>query len=279
MNVKPTVSVSGYSLLLGAFLLVSAFYASVLPSDTSPLIYLIVVLALTIDIFCILRTVQTLSQSSSSNRFSLEDIEGCLTSILGHSVCFLSKTFFATIFYAFLVRKYTSNQRTQQRTFSYENSANARDMFWIIAIAQIPTLPLIHVFIEKESNAAVAWIVTLLTGWTVIHYLAQIYSTKFNPITINNSELRYRYGLSWSANIPIELIKEARSLSFNDSYTGMSHFVSPIGSTKNVILEFKKPMTFKGQFGRFKRRSSAVISVDDPTTFLKALKCNSNTVT
>lgn len=144
-------------------------------------------------------------------------------------------------------------------------------MCWEIAIAQIPTLTLIHVFIEKESNPAVAWTVTLLTGWSVIHYLAQIYSTKFNPITINNSELRYRYGLSWSANIPIEFIKEARSLSFNDSYTGMSHFVSPIGSTKNVILEFKKTMTFKGQFGRFKRRSSAVLSVDDPTTFLKAL--------
>ena len=44
----------------------------------------------------------------------------------------------------------------------------------MVFIAQIPTLPFIHFIIDKEGNAFAAWVVTALTLWSIIYYLAQI---------------------------------------------------------------------------------------------------------
>ena len=279
MFAKNKAIISEYSLFSWALLLLIGFYASVLPSDTSLAIYFIVLLVLFLDAFLFKLVLNKLDHTKNVNPFSLEHIEQSLASVVGRQLSFLFKTFFATIFYAFLVRHRGADHTDHAASFSYEKSSNTKDMFWVIAIAQIPTLPLIHLFIEKEANAAVAWAVTLLTGFSVIHYLAQIYAARFNPIFLAGSELKYRFGLSWSADIPIKLIKDARSLTFKDHVDPTKHFVSPLGSNKNVVLEFEEPIIFHGQFGIFKRKYSAVISVDNPCKFLEALNEQRNTIT
>lgn len=267
-----------FSLLLGAASLLAVYYSSV-PLDAFPLVAPIVFLVFFLDVYVFKKTLSQLPHAGTINYQCLENIEQSLRIVVGQSLSIIFKPFFATIFYAFLTRQRFTNQTKAIQIFSYQKSSNAKDMFWVIAIAQIPMLPLIHLFVETEVNSAVAWVVTALTGWSVIHYLAQINATKFNPICLSNSVLHYRYGLSWKATIPIEQIREARSLTFKDKIDPMCHFVSPLGSNKNVVLEFEKPMVFVGQLGIFKRKRTALISLDNPTQFLEALNVQRNMIT
>jgi hypothetical protein len=268
-----------FGLLFGAASLLAVYYYSAVPLDAFPFITPIVLLVFFLDAYVFKKTLSRLPQAGIINYQCLENIEQSLRTVVGQSLSIIFKPFFATIFYAFLARQHSTNEAKGINKFSYQKSSNAKDMFWVIAIAQIPTLPLIHLFVETEVNSAVAWVVTALTGWSVIHYLAQINATKFNPICLHNSVLHYRYGLSWKATIPIAQIREARSLTFKDKVDPIRHFVSPLGSNKNVVLEFVKPMMFVGQLGIFKRKRTALISLDNPRQFLEALNVQRNTIT
>lgn len=268
-----------FGLLLGAASLLAVYYYSAVPSDALPFVAPIVLLVFFLDAYVFKKTLSLLPRAETINYQCLENIEQSLRAVVGQSLTIIFRPFFATIFYAFLAKQRPTNQAKGINIFSYQKSSNSKDMFWVIAIAQIPTLPLIHLFVETEINSAVAWVVTALTGWSVIHYLAQINATKFNPIYMRNSVLYYRYGLSWKATIPIAQIREARSLTFKDKVDPIHHFLSPLGSNKNVVLEFEKPMVFVGQLGAFKRKRTALISLDNPTQFLEALNVQRNTIT
>jgi hypothetical protein len=268
-----------FNLLIGTALLLTVYYYSNIPLDTLPFVAPIVLLFFFLDAYVFKKTLSQLSQAESQNYQSLESIEQALLIVVGQPLSTLFKPFFSTIFYAFLARRHSDPLEKGINKFSYQKSSNAKDMFWVIAIAQVPTLPLIHLFVETEINSAIAWVVTALTAWTVIHYLAQINATKFNPLYLRNSVLFYRHGLSWKATIPLAQIKEARSLTLKDNIDSVRHFVSPLGSNKNVILEFEKPIVFVGQLGIFKRKRTALISLDNPTQFLEALNVQRNIVT
>lgn len=279
MFAKNQINSKEFSLLLGAASLLTVYYYSNVPLNTLPFVAPIVLLVFFLDAYVFKKTLSRLPQADALNYQCLENIEQSLRIVVGQSLSIIFKPFFSTIFYAFLAKQPSTTQANGINIFSYQKSSNAKDMFGVIAIAQIPTLPLIHLFVETEVNSAVAWAVTALTGWSVIHYLAQINATKFNPICLRDSVLHYRYGLSWKATIPTAQIREARSLTFKDKVDPIRHFVSPLGSNKNIVLEFEKPVVFIGQLGIFKRKRTALISLDNPTQFLEALNVQRNTIT
>lgn len=268
-----------FYLLVGAASLLTMYYYSNVPLDSLPFVTPIVLLVFFLDAYVFKKTLSRLHQAGALNYQCLENIDQSLRIVVGKSLSIIFKPFFSTIFYAFLARQCSTTQANEINIFSYHKSSNTKDMFWVIAIAQIPTLPLIHLFVETEINSAVAWVVTAMTGWSVLYYLAQINATKFNPICLRNSVLYYRYGLSWKATIPIAQIREARSLTFKDKVDPIHHFVAPLGSNKNVVLEFEKPIQFVGQSGIFKHKRTAFIALDNPTQFLEALNVQRNTIT
>ncbi len=176
-----------------------------------------------------------------------------------------------TLYYAFFA-KFEKQEATNEVTrFSYSKSSNAKDIYWIVAIAQLPTLPLIHILIENENMPLVAWGVTLLTVWSVIFYLAQVYANQFRPIELDKGFLKYRAGLSWATDIPLSQIIKARKLTSKDKVDEFAYFMSPLGSEKNIILEFARPIRFAGPLIFCKSKKKAAISLDCPESFLKQL--------
>ncbi|MGX5172456.1 hypothetical protein ACUR5C_00345 [Aliikangiella sp. IMCC44653] len=176
-----------------------------------------------------------------------------------------------TLYYAFFA-KFEKQETTNNITsFSYSKLSNAKDMFWIVAIAQLPTLPLIHIFIENKNMPLLAWIITLLTLWSVIYYLAQVQATRFRPIELDNELLKYRSGLSWESDIPLKKIIKARKVHYKDKIDEFAYFLSPLGSEKNIIIEFDTSIKFIGPFFLSKRRKKAAISLDKPEKFLNQL--------
>ena len=199
-------------------------------------------------------------------------INSALKNILKWPLLFKAlNTELLTLYYAFFA-KYERQETTNEVTsFSYSKLSNAKDVFWIVAIAQLPTLPLIHVVIENKNMPLLAWGVTLLTLWSVICYLAHVQATRFRPIELDNRLLKYRSGLSWSSDIPLMKIARARKINYRDKLDGFAYFLSPLGSEKNIIIEFETSIRFKGSFFLSKNRKKAAISLDKPEQFLNQL--------
>ena len=176
-----------------------------------------------------------------------------------------------TLYYAFFAKFEKQEATNEINSFSYSKLSNAKDIFWIVAIAQLPTLPLIHLLMENKNMPLLAWVITLLTLWSVICYLAQVQAIRFRPIELDNSVLKYRSGLSWKSDIPLKQITRARKIDYRDKVDGFAYFLSPLGSEKNVIVEFETSIRFIGPFFLSKRRKKAAISLDRPEQFLNQL--------
>lgn len=179
------------------------------------------------------------------------------------------------VFYGFFARHFFPPLKQPTNTISYDKAANAKDVFWLVFIAQIPTLPFIHFILDKEGTAFAAWVVSALTLWSVVYYWAQVQAIKWRPIEVSDSHLLFKFGLASSADIPLGNIKSVSRLSPNERYDSFSHYVSPMGSNKNILLEFDSKVTFYRAYALPKRRKKAVISVDDPQKLIELINKDS----
>ncbi len=60
-------------------------------------------------------------------------------------------------------------------------------------------------------------------------------------------------------------------MNYRDKVDGFAYFLSPLGSEKNIILEFETSIRFVGPLFLSKRRKKAAISLDKPEQFLNQL--------
>ena len=63
----------------------------------------------------------------------------------------------------------------------------------------------------------------------------------------------------------------ARSIDVTEVLDGNDLFMSPLGSARNVMLEFEEPVEFTGPYWIRKREQRAAVSVDNPAQFLGEL--------
>ena len=176
------------------------------------------------------------------------------------------------LYYAFFANFERDGVTTRYTQFSYAKSSNAHDVFLFVALSQLPFLPFIHVFLEINKGQGAAWVVTLLTLWSVVWFLAQSEAVKFRPIELSESHLRYRFGLSWSADIPLSNIKVARRIETSETLSGDDLFLTGLGSKRNVVLEFHDPAKFTGPYKQKRRETKVAISLDNPSRFLSELE-------
>ena len=207
----------------------------------------------------------------NSNRVD-SSIRLALRNILKWPVLFEAlKVELLTLYYAFFA-KFEGQEATDEiSSFSYYKLSNAKDLFLFVAISQLPYLPFLHVLIEIKKGPALAWGITILTLWSVIWYLAQVQAIRFRPIELDNVLLKYRFGLFWKADIPLKQIIKARKRNYSDEVGASEYFLSPLGSEKNIIIEFDAPIQFIGPYFLRKRKKKAVISLDRPGQFLNQL--------
>jgi hypothetical protein len=254
------------------FTVLSLFYISVIESAELDTVFAIAAIALTIDMAWLNKALNHFL-CNRRHFFSIHSaLENALNETLKSRYLYRPvKNELFVVFYAFFAKHFPEEYSDNLNSFSYTKSSNAKDIFWVVAIAQIPTLPFIHFIIEKEANPIAAWIVTALTMWSVIYYLAQAHAVRFNPVQLTKANLNYRYGIAWAADIPLVDINVARKLTYTDKPNPFDFFISPIGSSKNIVLEFNTPIKFKGRNFLDKNKSKAVLSVDNPDALLTQL--------
>lgn len=257
---------------------ISLFYFSVLRQhQLTALDYSILVsLTLMALVFDYLKTSQFLSAYKTHAK-ALIPHESAIrlalsTTLKSRFLLRLLETELLTLYYAFLAKFETNNLFYNDTTFGYTDSSHARDVYLFVALSQLPFLPFIHIFLEFKKGPGLAWAITLLTVWSVIWYLAQVEAVKFRRIRLGKRYLRYRFGLMWKADIPLDNILSVRLIDVAEPLKDKDLFLSPLGSTKNVLLEFKDLILFSGAYGLNKRKTKAAISLDNPAYFLSQLE-------
>lgn len=176
-----------------------------------------------------------------------------------------------TLYYAFFAKLAGNIASSENRLFSYGKSSNAHDVFLFVALSQLPFLPFVHLLLEHAKGPGPAWAVSLLTLWSVVWYLAQVEAARLRPIELGGEHLKYRFGLCWAADIPLKKITSARSIAATEELNDSDLFLSPMGSTRNVILEFESRVQFAGPYLFKQHRKRAAISLDNPAHFLSEL--------
>ncbi len=262
---------------LGLGLLLALFYASVLrPQELSGYGYAVLVsLTLAALAFDYLKVSQFLTvakareKARNSHESALET--ALITTLKSPLLVRYLRTELLTLYYAFFADFERSNTVNKPTQFGYAKSSNAHDVFLFVALSQLPFLPFIHAILEHKKGPGPAWAITLLTLWSVIWFLAQVEAVKFRPIELTNTLLKYRFGLLWRADIPLGKIKSARGIDVAETLDGTDLFMSPVGSTKNVLLEFESPIRFSGPYWVKRSERKAAISLDNPSDFLRQL--------
>ncbi len=262
---------------LGLGVLIGLLYLSVLRQQPMQGFEYAILLSLTIaflvfDYLKVSRFLALVEQQEQARRSHDHAIQTALTATLKSPLLVkLLRAELLTLYYAFFAKFENRVAARGDTRFSYAKSSNAHDVFLFVAFSQLPFLPFIHAVVEIKKGPGPAWVITLLTLWSVIWFLAQVEAIKFRPIELKDGHLKYRHGLSWSANIPVEAIKAARCVHAGEVLSGNELFLSPIGSTRNIILEFREPVQFAGPYPMKRSESKAAIGVDNPSLFLRQL--------
>jgi len=262
---------------LGLGLMISLFYYSVLRQQQIMGYEYAILLSLTLAtlVFDYLKVSQFLAVAKEHEEARCSHdlaIQTALTATLKSPLLLkLVGTELLTLYYAFFAKFERSDVVGKNTQFSYAKSSNAHDVFLFVALSQLPFLPFIHVFLEHKKGPGPAWAITLLTLWSVIWFLAQVEAIKFRPIELSNDHLKYRFGLFWMADIPLSKVKTVRSIDVAETLERDDLFLSPLGSTKNVMLEFEAPIRFSGPYMMKRCERRAAISLDNPAKFISQL--------
>lgn len=175
------------------------------------------------------------------------------------------------LYYAFFAKSAANCPRPKDNRFDYAKSSNARDVYLFFALSQLPFLPLIHILVEHRIGPGAAWLISLLTLWSVVWFLAQVEAVRYRPVELTADHLRYCFGLAWTAVIPLDRIRSARSVDVTETLHANDMFLSPFGSARNVIIEFDGPVEFSGPFLQKRSERRAAICLDHPARFLRQL--------
>lgn len=274
---QPSVASVKVRFVLGLIVLISLVHYSALKQQEFVSYEYAVLFSITLAalIFDYLKLGQflTIIEKQKANHCSLDDsIQEALKATLKSPLLFkLVGTELLTMYYAFFAKAERQGFVSENVLFSYTKSSNAHDVFLAVALSQLPLLPFIHLFVEHQKGPTAAWLITVLTLWSVIWYLAQVEAVKFRPVELSRDHLSYRFGLFWKADIPLEQIRMARTIDVVESLAGGDLFLSPLGSKRNVLLEFENPVQFTGPYLLRRRKGKAAISLDEPSRFLDQL--------
>ncbi|PHS19607.1 MAG: hypothetical protein COA86_03955 [Kangiella sp.] len=263
-------------LVLTSGIIVGLFFHSVIIDQISflqlILVYSILVISMVFDYF-VLSNFQKLFIKFKQE---LLNVNHAISKTINKSLRFalldrFFSTFIKTLYFAFFTKFENKPKTDEKSSFSYEKSSNANDMFWVVFVFQIPTLPLIHWIIEINSEPVLAWAVTLVTIWSVIWCLAHVQACKFIPIEIDETTFKYRFGLMCKVNIPISRIKSVKELHYSEVIKSFNYFQSPLGSKKNLVIEFDKKINFSNIFLLPNYKNKAILSVDYPEKIIRQL--------
>ena len=151
-------------------------------------------------------------------------------------------------------------------TFAYHRkSGYGAIVFAILVMMMAEAIP-VHILVLRWSSVA-AWILTILTVYGMVWFIADWRATRLRPILLDSGELKLRVGLRWTVTVPRDQIVAVhrKKPSGSEPYVRAS-----LPGTTPLWIELAEPVTAKGPYGIRKRARWISLSVDEPERFLQA---------
>lgn len=171
----------------------------------------------------------------------------------------------AVFYYGFLDWK---KRKLKDNEFTYhKDSGTITLLIAIIFIAAIETFTL-HIILAKW-NTTVAWILTLLSIYSVIQIFGFVKSMFKRPISIENNKLFLRYGIMNETTIDLANIEGIEISSKDIAMNKETRKLSFLGELEshNVVIRLKKENTLTGLYGIKRKYKNLALHIDEKSEF------------
>lgn len=169
----------------------------------------------------------------------------------------------AVLYYALL----SWRRRPAEGFTCYRKSGYGAIVFALLLTMAAEGIPA-HILVQRWSPV-VAWILTTLTAYGTLFFLADWRAMRLRPILVDGDELTIRVGVRWTVTVPRERIAAVHKKRppGSDPYIRAS-----LPGPMPLWIELTEPVTAKGAYGMEKRARWISLTVDDPEGFRQALE-------
>jgi hypothetical protein len=126
----------------------------------------------------------------------------------------------------------------------------------------------VHLLVQHWSPT-VAWIITALDLYGILWLLGDYHALRLLPTTIEDGVLHLRYGLRWTADIPVANIAAVKPAPVDWKRKGVMK-VAMLDEPR-LLIELREPVTVYGLAGLKRTVNAIAILPDDPEGFEAAL--------
>ena len=126
----------------------------------------------------------------------------------------------------------------------------------------------VHLLVQHWSPT-VAWVITALDLYGILWLLGDYHALRLLPTTIEDGVLHLRYGLRWTADIPLPNIAAVKPAPADWKRKGVMK-VAMLDEPR-LLIELREPVTAYGLAGLKRTVDAIAILPDDPEGFEAAL--------
>lgn len=258
-----TIPVMVLGLILGSYYLPQEHqqYLSLFKNWILPLLEICV---FTFVIFKVNHSIKNYRQIKGTTPDFFSAVKQTCAKIAPQKLSILLATEIAVFYYIFFSWKQLKLKSNQ---FSYhKNSGTPALMIAFLFIIVIETVAL-HLLLEKW-NMLIAWILTILSVYSVFQVLGMAKSLSKRPIEIEKHHIKFRYGIMNEVSIPIseiESITQTMKTPQNEAFKTLS----PLGELEshNIVIRLKHPQAMTGLYGIKSTFKTLLLHIDEPNKF------------
>lgn len=228
----------------------------------------------TIIFFIVIYKVRQLNKAFRKDNLQSLDFYSALKNasaqILPKRISTAFATEIAVIFYGFL---HWRKRKLSVNEFSYHKSSGTIALLLVFIFLIMIETSVVHMLLQKWSVVS-AWILTILSIYTCIQVFEIMRSMSKRPISIDNGELKLRYGLFSETTILISNINtiELSTVSVESDETIKK--LPPLREfeSHNVVIRLKEEEVLFGLYGLTSKYKNLALYVDEKEQFKKEIE-------
>lgn len=172
-------------------------------------------------------------------------------------------------YYGLLMRRPPQFEGEQHFSTARAGGNASNQVAWIVLM--VIDIPLAHLLLHYIWSPTAAWVATALTVWGLLYLVADYRATLVRPVSLAADALLVRCGaLAADVAIPYAMIESVQRVPHPERRLKGKRYFRHQGEM-NVEITLRAGATLATLLGGAKPASHAVLGVDDPANFVKAL--------
>ena len=224
--------------------------------------------------FLVIYKVRQLNKLFIKDRLQTLDFYSALKSasaqILPKKISGAFATEIAVLYYAFFNWK---KRKLSVNEFSYHKSSGTIALLIVFMFLILVETSVVHLLLQKWSVLA-AWILSIISIYTFLQVFGIMRSMSKRPISIDNGELKLRYGLFSESTVLITNIEGIELSTISIELDETTKKLSPLRDfeSHNIVIRLKEKEVLFGLYGLKSKYKNLALYVDEKEQFKKEIE-------